>query len=105
MEEWQSLQKHCASRKTWPQAVIDADNLLHEALKACGYRGKTTGERLVAAQRKLSNNEAVWFGHKLRKEIAGIDVRKLRKQDVLEALHGFRQAMRDIGALEVPGDD
>lgn len=105
MERWLTLQKNCASRKTWPQAIIDADNLLDEALKRRRYKGKTTGERLVSAQHAFTNNESVWFGHKLRKRVAEIDVRKLRKQDILEALHGFRQALRDLGALEVPKDD
>jgi hypothetical protein len=102
MERWLGLQKHCATRKTWPHAIIEADALLDEALKKAGYKGKTTGERLVAAQRKLSNNESVWFGHKFCQRVPDEDVRRLRKQDVLEALHGFRQALRDIGALEVP---
>ena len=102
MQRWLALQKHCASRKTWPNAIIEADALLDEALKRAGYKGKTTGERLVAAQKALSNNESVWFGHKLCKRVPDEDVRKLRKQDILEALHGFRQALRDIGALEVP---
>ena len=102
MEQWLSLQKFCGTRKTWPDAIIAADALLDDALKRAGYKGKTTGERLVAAQRALTNNESVWFGHKLCKRVPDEDVRKLRKQDVLEALHGFRQALRDIGALEVP---
>lgn len=99
---WQELQKHCASRKTWPQAVTEADDLLAEALKKSGYKGKNMGERLVAAQHKLTDNETVWLGHKLRKRLAqeDIDVRKLKKKDVLDALAGFRQALRDLGALE-----
>ena len=103
--QWRDLQRFCATRKTWPQAIVEADNLLHEALKRRGYKGKSMGEKLVSAQRDLTNNEAVWFGHKLSKRIPDEDVRKLRKQDVLEALQGFRQAMRDIGALEVKIDD
>jgi hypothetical protein len=102
MERWRELQKHCSTRKTWPLAIIEADQLLHEALAQAGYKGKTTGERLVAAQRTLTDNEAVWFGHKLRNRIADIDVRKLHKQEIIEALQGFRQALRDIGALDVP---
>jgi len=100
-ERWKALQRHCASRKTWPQAIIEADDLLADALKKARYKGKTTGERLVAAQHSISNNDSVWFGHKLRNKISGedIDVRKLRKQDILEALSGFREALRDLGAL------
>ena len=99
-DRWQALQKHCATRKTWPLAIIDADNLLEEALRTKSYKGKTTGERLVAAQHSLSSNEKVWFGHKLRNRIAGEDVRRLKKQEVLDALGGFRQALRDLGVLE-----
>lgn len=99
-KSWQELQKHCKSRKTWPLAIVDADNLLNEALKQHRYKGKTTGERLVAAQHALTANEAVWFGHKLRNRITNEDVRKLKKQDILDALNGFRQALKDLGALQ-----
>ncbi|MDB5170605.1 MAG: hypothetical protein JWO35_299 [Candidatus Saccharibacteria bacterium] len=99
-QRWQALQKHCVTRKTWPQAIIEADNLLCDALKKSRYKGKSTGERLVAAQRMLSDNEGVWFGHKFCKQIGDQDVRKIKKQDVMDALTGFRQALRDLGALE-----
>ncbi len=101
-ERWHDLQQHCASRKTWPQAVIEADTLLEDALKSSRFKGKTTGERLVAAQRKLTNNEDVWLGHKLRNRLVQeeVDVRTLKKQDVLAALNGFRQALRDMGLLK-----
>ncbi len=96
------MQKHCASRKTWPQAIAEADNLLADALKKAGYKGKNMGERLVAAQHELTDNETVWLGHKLHKRLSqeDVDVRKLKKKDVLDALAGFRQALRDLGALE-----
>lgn len=99
-ERWLALQKNCATRKTWPMAIIDADNLLDDVLRCRGYKGKTTGERLVAAQHDISSNDSVWFGHKLRKQIASKDVRTIKKQDVLVALAGFRQALKDLGALE-----
>jgi hypothetical protein len=96
---WQELQAKCRTRTTWPDAIVEADLLLEEALKRSGYKGRTTGERLVAAQHKLTSNDQVWFGHKYRTKIVGEDVRKLKKQDVILALSGFRQALRDLGAL------
>jgi hypothetical protein len=101
-ERWKQLQDLCASRKTWPQAIIEADNLLCDVLKRSHYKGKTTGERLVAAQHALSSNDTVWVGHKLRKQMEeqdNLDVRKLKKKDMVVALSGFRQALRDLGAL------
>lgn len=99
-EEWKELQKLCASRRTWPQALAEADKLLAKALKQRRYKGKTTGERLVAAQHELTSNDTVWFSHKFCNRIADTDVRKLKKKDVADALMGFRQALRDLGALE-----
>jgi hypothetical protein len=99
-QRWQDVQQNCANRKTWPQAIIEADDLLCEALKKRGYKGKTAGERLVSAQHDLSSNDTVWFGHKLRKTILTKDVRKLKKSDILTAMAGFRRALRDLGALE-----
>lgn len=105
-EKWKDLQHNCANRNTWPQAIIEADKLLEEALKKSRFKGKTMGERLVSAQRELSSNETVWIGHKLKGKMQqdDIDIRKLKKRDMLTALSGFRQALRDLGALEKKND-
>ena len=99
-ERWQTLQKHCATRKTWPDALAEADALLDRALKQRRFKGKTLGERLVAAQHDLTSNDTVWFSHKFCNQMADMDVRKLKKEDVARALAGVRQALRDLGALE-----
>jgi hypothetical protein len=106
VEQWHDVQKLCSTRKTWPQAIMEADKLVDDALKKRHYKGRTTGERLVAAQHELTSNDMIWFGHKLRNKLEqeDIDVRTLKKQDILDALGGFRQALRDLGALEAKSD-
>jgi hypothetical protein len=99
-QRWKELQKHCATRKTWPIALTEADALLDKALKQRRFKGKTTGERLVAAQHELSSNDTVWFSHKFCQKMTNVDVRTLKKKEVADALAGFRQALRDLGALE-----
>lgn len=99
-ERWKSLQKQCADKTTWPLAVIDADKLLDEALKRRKYGGKTMGERLVKAQRDLSDNDKTWFGHKLRNKLVHEQDYKLTQKDVKQALIGIRQALKDLGALK-----
>ena len=99
-ERWQSIQKNCADKTKWPVAVIEADRLLDEVLKRRHYKGKTTGERLVSAQHDFTNNESLWFGHKLYNRIKDDGLNKISKQDTLEALGGFRQALKDLGALK-----
>lgn len=99
MERWQTLQGLCKDKATWPLAVIDADKLLDDALKRSRYRGKTMGERLVAAQRDIANNDDVWFGHKLRNRLVHESNVKLTERMVKEALLGIRSALKDLGAL------
>jgi hypothetical protein len=84
-ERWQTLQKLLKDKATWPLAVIDAD--------------KTMGERLVSAQRSITDNDAVWFGHKLRNRLVHESNVKLTEKNVKDALLGIRSALKDLGAL------
>src|SRR5581483_8950063 len=81
-------------------AVIDGDKLLDDALIKLGYRGKTMGERMVAAQKTFSNNDSVWFAHKLRNRLVHEPDTRLRQHDAKTALAGFRQGLRDLGAIK-----
>ena len=98
-KRWLELQKLCANKTTWTLAFIDADKLLDEALKKSHFKGKTMGERLVSAQHTITNNDSVWFGHKLRNTLVHETDVKLRQKDVRAALVGFRQALKDLRAL------
>ena len=98
-QRWQEAQRYCAKPDLWPMAIIEADKLLDEVLKFRGYKGKTMGERLVAAQRQLSDNDGAWFGHKLRNKIVHEEIKRLYKKDVQSGLKGLRQAMQDLGVL------
>ena len=100
-ERWQrDVQRLCGKSGTWPLAVANADKLLDEVLKKRRLKGKTMGERLVSAQRRLSDNDSVWLGHKLANKIMQEDTVELKKEDVMSALRGFRQAMKDLGVLQ-----
>ena len=98
-KEWRYLQAMCGNKDTWPLAIINADKLLDTALKRRRFSGKTMGERMVSAQKKFSNNDSVWFAHKLRNRLVHEQDVNLREKDVKEALIGFRQALKDLGAL------
>lgn len=98
-ERWQSIQTLLGNKSTWPLAVINADKLLDDALRRCRYKGKTMGERLVSAQRDIHDNDAVWYGHKLRNRLVHESEVYLKERDVKEALLGLRAALKDLGAL------
>lgn len=100
--DWKTLQGYCRDKTTWPQAITEADKLLDKALKRRKFKGKRMGERMVSAQRKINNNDQLWFAHNLSKKIIADPAIKLKEADVKSALVGFRQALKDIGALKSP---
>ncbi len=97
--KWQDMQKLLKDSATWPLAVIEADKLLDHALKARRFKGKNTGERLVAAQHDIQANDDVWFGHKLRNKLVHESSVKLTERHVKDALMGIKRALKDLGAL------
>ncbi len=98
-KKWAELLSRVKTSEGMALAVIDADKLLDEALKRKGYKGKTMGERLVAAQRALSNNDGVWYAHKLRNRLVHEPSVRLRKNEAKNALAGIKQSLQDLGAL------
>ncbi len=96
---WRELLEIVKTPEGMMLAIINADKLLDEALKKKGYKGKSMGERLVAAQRDLSNNDGVWFAHKLRNRLVHEPEFRLRKNDAKNALAGIKQGLKDLGAI------
>ncbi len=96
---WKELQKLLSDKQKWVEAIFEADKLLDEALKKKHFRGRSMGERMVSAQRLFTDNDGVWFGHKLRNKLQAEPSTKLKESEVKQALMGIRQALKDIGAL------
>ncbi len=99
-QKWEIVHRQASKKESWPLAIINADKLLDGVLKKHKYKGKTMGERLVAAQHDLTRNDSVWFGHKLRNRLVHEEEAGLRERDVKAAISGLRQAMHDLGALK-----
>lgn len=97
--QWKELQAFCKDKDKWPDALKEADKLLDKALKKRKFKGKTMGERMVSAQRIFTDNDGAWFAHNVYKKVTNDPNFKLREKDVKNALVGFRQALRDLGAL------
>jgi hypothetical protein len=97
---WREIQGYCKDKQQWPQALTEADKLLDMALKKRKLKGKSMGERMVSAQRLFTNNDGVWFAHNLYKKILSDPSTRLKEADMKAALIGFRQALKDLGALQ-----
>jgi hypothetical protein len=98
-KEWSQLLERVKTPEGMVLAIIEADKLLDRALKRHNFRGKTVGEKLVAAQRTLSDNDSVWYAHKLRNRLVHEPNIRLKKNECRDALAGFKQALKDLGAL------
>lgn len=96
---WSELLAMVKSPEGMVLSVIDADKLLDEALKKKGYKGKTMGERMVAAQRDFTSNDSVWYAHKLRNRLVHEPGVRLRKNEARNALEGIKRGLKDLGAL------
>jgi hypothetical protein len=97
--QWVELLARVKTPEGMMLAIIDADKLLDEALKKHHFKGKTMGERLVSAQRIISDNDAVWYAHKLRNRLVHEPHVRLKKNEAKTALAGFRQGLHDLGAF------
>jgi hypothetical protein len=97
--KWRDIQKLCAVKNNWPQAILLSDELLNEVLRKKQKSGKTMGERMVSAQKSFTSNDAIWKAHKLANHIRTHEPEKLKESDVKESLVAYRQALRDLGAL------
>ena len=80
-------------------AVLNADKLLDQALRERGVKGQTMGERMKTAKSTWSNANAVWGAHKLRNQIAHESDHQVTYDDARRAIAGFKQALKDIGAI------
>jgi hypothetical protein len=97
--QWAELLARVKTPEGMVLAIVDADKLLDQALKKRHFKGKTMGERLVSAQRVISDNDAVWYAHKLRNRLVHEPNVRLKKREAQTALTGFRQGLKDLGAL------
>lgn len=80
-------------------AVLNADKLLDQAMRERAVRGETMGERMKNLRETWSNANAVWSAHKLRNQIAHESEVQVSYEDARRALAGFKQALRDVGAI------
>ncbi len=102
-DAWAAVQKHffTGDPNDLKMAVMEADNILNDALQYAGIRGANLGERLKNLKRnQVPNLEDVWAAHKLRNEIAHETNFSLKHDPAERALDAFEVALKNLGALD-----
>ncbi|MCB9820156.1 hypothetical protein H6796_02565 [Candidatus Nomurabacteria bacterium] len=84
---------------SYQMSVLAADKLLDHALKERGFRGKTMGERMKAANSEFKNANHVWSAHKIRNKIAHEPDAKVSYDLATRSLQAFKQALKDVRAI------
>lgn len=99
--DWLGIENRISKDDTgsYSLAVLNADKLVDKALKERGTRGGTMGERMKSAHATFSNNNAIWSAHKLRNRIVHESDAVVSYDEARRALHAFKQALKDLGAI------
>ena len=80
-------------------AILNADKLLDQALKQCGTKGATMGERMKSSQAVWTNANNIWSAHKIRNRIAHEPDVHVRYDEARQALAAYKQGLKDVGAI------
>lgn len=100
---WESTLSKLTSENEseWKLAVIEADKLLEEALKAAGFFGESVGDMLRRLDKaKLANLDAAWQAHKFRNNIVHEPKQSVTLAEVKDAMARFEAVLRELGVVD-----
>ncbi len=97
---WHELQKLCVNPSNWNRVIVESDKLVADVLKQEHFKGKNVGEKIVSAQRVLTDNDAIWFCHKLANQINDKIISVDDKKLLIKVINGYRQALVDLMILK-----
>lgn len=100
---WQEIKRHLNSvnQAEWKFAVVEADKLVDDVLKASGLPGESMGDRLISIEPgQMKNLDKLWRAHKIRNLLVHDTNFELRRSTALEAIEGFGAAIRELGAID-----
>jgi hypothetical protein len=98
--EWPEVVKLVKDKTMWTQAIIAADDMLEVAVQKHGAKSKSYGENLVSLQAKFTDNESLWFAHKLANKLRSNELEKIKPDQAKRAILAFKKALYDLGELQ-----
>ncbi|OHA92180.1 MAG: hypothetical protein A3J09_01715 [Candidatus Zambryskibacteria bacterium RIFCSPLOWO2_02_FULL_51_21] len=101
--KWERVMAHAysANQADWRLAIMEADIMLDEALRAKGFAGDGVGEMLKGANLgDLVSLDAAWDAHKVRNRIAhsGGDF-ELNERETRRVVGLFEAVLKELGAI------
>lgn len=100
---WRQIEGNINSEREaeWKLAVIEADKIVDDILKASGFPGDTMGERLTNIQPgQLATHQDIWEAHKIRNRLVHDANYFLRYGEAKRAVDLYKKALVEFGVLE-----
>ena len=100
--KWDEIQRHLNSTKEaeWKFAVIEADSLVDNVLRASGYPGDTMGDRLKNIDKsQIVTLDELWEAHKIRNRLAHDLNYFLRYGEAKRAVQLYEKTLKELDAL------
>ncbi|MBI4087286.1 MAG: hypothetical protein HY434_00445 [Candidatus Liptonbacteria bacterium] len=100
---WRHVQKHFfqGDDNSLRIAVIEADKILDDALKARGFKGENLGERLKKVNRdEFPNLNDIWEAHKLRNRMVHETDFKMKRDIAERALGVYERTFKELGLID-----
>jgi len=96
--KWQEL-KELEEQGRYKEAIMEADKLFDFVLKGMNITGATMGERLIKAERLLSNYHDIWEAHKVRNKLVHEVDFNVDSSKTEAALKAFGKGIRQLKAM------
>ena len=100
---WREIQEkmNSVNPADWSVAIIQADAVLDQILKASGYIGDTMGDRLKQINHsEVTSIDEVWSAHRIRNRLAHGTSGPLSRREALEAIAGYEKAFRELNYID-----
>ena len=102
-KKWRQIEELIKSNNTsdWKTAILLADSMIEEALKASGYPGETLGEIMKGIDKEsLFSINDLWEAHKVRNRIAhDQSLTPISRQETIDTINKFKNSLREINLL------
>ncbi|HSE35297.1 MAG TPA: hypothetical protein VLB83_04180, partial [Candidatus Paceibacterota bacterium] len=102
-ERWARVEEYMQSQNDsdWKIAVLEADNILDEAVERMGYPGETLGERMkVIEPSDFPYLDEAWEAHKIRNQVAHKGTNyTLTRSEAERAIGIYYRVFKSLGYL------
>lgn len=100
---WKKIIKKMNSKTPtdWKVAILDADKILDDTLRAGGYRAPTLEERFKLIEPiDVANQPELMEAHKIRNRIAQEPDFELPKEEAVRVLRIYKKSLQEFGLLD-----